>query len=213
MQEPINSSFYNQDWYTNNPFWIYGNDEKGKRRSEGVAPYLTLDTFNAWDKAILDCAAGVGWLTKFLKEYGANVIGIDYSQYSVDNRVSDRIMLGDITELPFKENMFDLIINRESFEHLTLEQCNKAFNEMIRVCKVGGHIYMTIWLETKQDAKDDIIYNDFEHDKSHITVCTRKFWENWFKPYLESGIIIRDEQKEISLDWRRKGRVWVFKKS
>ncbi len=211
MQKSIPSTFYNESWATNNPFWVYGDNIQGKRRSEGIAPYLIMDTFDVWNKPVLDVGCGKGYLCQFLKEYGANIIGLDYSQYSVDNKVCDRVMLGDMTDLSqFKDNTFDLVISRENFEHLTLEQCEKAFKEMVRV--TNKYIYMTIWLETRPDAKDDVVYDDFKNDKSHITVCSRKFWENWFQPYIDGGIIVRDKEKEDKLDWKRKGRVWVWKK-
>lgn len=209
-QKEIPSEFYNESWYKNNPFWIYGSDEKGKRRSEGVAPFLLMDTFDLWDKTILDVGAGVGWLVKFLREYGAHAIGLDYSQYSVDNSVTG-VQLGDMTDLSrYKDNSFDLVVSRENFEHLTLEQSAKAFEEMVRVSK--RWLYLTIWLEKKPEAKDDEIYEDFKNDESHITVCTRKFWENKFQHYIDMGILEEDKSKEEILDWRKKGRVWVFKK-
>ncbi len=208
-QEPIPADFYNEEWHKNNPFWIYGADEKGKRRSEGVAPFLIMDTFGLWNKRILDAGAGRGWLVKFLREYGAKAIGLDYSQYSVDNSVAN-VQLGNMTFIEFPESSFDMVISRENFEHLTIEESDEAFKEMIRVSKEW--LYLTIWLEKNPDAKDDEIYTDFDNDKSHITVCTRKFWENKFQKYIDQGIIIEDKEKEKILDWKNKGRVFVYRK-
>lgn len=211
MQKSIPSSFYGEAWAKNNPFWVYGDNEEGKRRSEGIAPFLTMDTFDAWNKTVLDTGCGRGWLVKFLKEFGANVIGLDYSQYSVDNKVSDRVMYGDMTDLSqFPDNTFHLVISRENLEHLTVEQADKAFAEIVRVSKKW--IYLTIWLTFDPEAKDDQIYDDFEHDKSHITVCTRNFWLNRFNKYESDGIIVRDKDKEATMDWRGKGRCFVYRK-
>ncbi len=209
-QKPVPSDFYNKSWHDNNPFWIYGSDEKGKRRSEGIAPFLLMDTFDLWDKKVLDVGAGKGWLVKFLREFGADVLGLDYSSYSVENSVSN-VILGDMTDLSrFEDNSFDMVISRENAEHLTIEQAEKAFSEIFRVTKKW--VYITIWLTKDPEAKDDEVYTDLENDESHITVCTRKFWENKFQKFVDSGIIKERKDMEDILDWKKKGRVWVWEK-
>ncbi|MCF1193543.1 class I SAM-dependent methyltransferase, partial [Mangrovimonas sp. AS39] len=87
-QKPVDQSVYNALWAEQNKFWIFGFDEKAKRRSEGLAPYLLMDSFNLWDsKKVLDAGCGYGYLCKFLQEYGADVTGLDYSDYFVSNKV------------------------------------------------------------------------------------------------------------------------------
>lgn len=209
-QKPIDQSQYDAKWWNTNPFWIFGVDERAKRRSEGCAPYLTLETFEAWDKQILDVGAGRGWLCKFLSEYGANVIGLDFSDYAIQNKVYDRITQGDMTKLPFEDKSFDLVISRENFEHLTVEQADEAFKEMLRVSRKW--IYMTIWINHDKSASDEVVLEDTVKDPTHITFCTKKFWTNRFQQYIDSGKIVRREDKEAILDWRQKGRCFVYEK-
>ncbi len=212
-QQPIPPSFYNEEWHKNNKFWIYGDNEAGKRKTEGDAPKLIMRTFTEpfQQLKVLDAGSGRGWLGLFLKELGANITCLDYSSWSVRHSVvpADAI-LGDMTEMKFKDNSFDLVISRENFEHLTVEQAEKAFSELVRVTK--RWIYMTIWLNFDPNAKDDEVLTDLENDPSHITFCTRKFWEKKFQPYIDAGIIKEDKAKEAILDWRGKGRVFVFEK-
>lgn len=212
-QVPIPPEFYSEEWHRNNPFWIFGDSLEAKRKTEGDAPKLLVKTFSEPFKKlnVLDAGCDKGYLIYLLKELGADVTGIDYNNYAIKNSVCPAdVMLGDMTKLKFKDNSFDLVISRENFEHLTVNQCEQAFPELIRVTKKW--IYMTIWLTFDPAAKDDEVYDDFKNDLSHITVCTRKFWENKFKPYIDNAIIRERKDLEEVLDWRRKGRVWVWEK-
>lgn len=209
-QEPIPQEEYGKQWWNNNPFWIYGHDEKAKRRSEGCAPYLTLEAFDAWESKILDAGAGRGWLSKFLSEYGADVAGLDYSEYAIENKVFDNLIKGDMTNLPFDKDSFDLVISRENFEHLTLDQSDKAFEEMLRVSK--KYIYLTIWMNFDPNASDDIVLTDTDKDPTHITFCTRTFWNKRFIKYLDNGTLKQRADLEKVLDWKNKGRCFVFEK-
>lgn len=212
-QVPIPPEFYNEEWSRTNKFWIYGDNEAGKRKTEGDAPKLIMKTFSEpfQQLKVLDAGSGRGWLGLFLKELGADITCLDYSPWSVQHSVvPGNALLGDMTDMKFKDNSFDLVISRENMEHLTIEQAERAFSELIRVTK--KYIYMTIWLTFEPDASDDEIYTDFLNDKSHITVCTRKFWENKFQPYIDNAIIRERKDLEEVLDWRRKGRVWVWEK-
>lgn len=208
-QKPVDQSLYNEEWAKRNPFWVYGFDEKAKRRSEGIAPYLIMETFDLWDgKKVLDAGCGFGYLAKFLSEFGADVIGLDYSDYFVDNKVYQNIVKADMTNLPCKDKSFDLVISRENFEHLTVEQADQAFEEMVRVSKKW--IYMTIWINHDKDASDTEVLSDLDSDPTHITFATRKFWLNRFQKYVDDGTLVRREDKEAVLDWKGKKRVFVY---
>lgn len=212
-QKPVPSEVYSESWHQNNSFWIFGDSLEAKRKTEGKAPELIVKTFSKPFKKlnVLDAGCDKGYLMYLLKEQGANVTGVDYSSYSIKNSVCPGdVLLGEITKIPFKDNSFDLVIAREVFEHLTVEQADKAFEELIRV--TDKYIYLTIWLNFDPNAKDDEVLTDFERDETHITFSTRKFWQNRFDKYIEKGIIKERKDMEETLDWLKKGRVWCFEK-
>lgn len=210
MQEPVPQEAYSEAWAKSNPFWIFGFDEKAKRRTEGVAPFLLMDTFNLWHSSILDAGCGFGFLAHFLAEYGAKVIGLDYSEYFLSKKVHPDVIKGDMTSMPFENDSFDMVISRENMEHLTIEQAEAAFGEMIRVSKKW--LYLTIWINKDVNASDEIAIKEESDDPTHISFGTRKFWDKKFQPYIDSGVLKRDIEKEKILDWKGKGRVWVFEK-
>lgn len=210
-QEPVPQEKYDELWWSGKRtvFWVEGVDEHGKRKTEGAAPALTLEAFG-WKSKILDVGCGVGWLCRFLQELDADVTGLDYSDYAIQHSVARNTTKGDMTKLPYDDNSFDLIISRENFEHLTVEQADAAFKEMIRVSKKW--LYLTIWINTDPNASDTEVLTDLERDPTHITYCTKQFWINRFEEYIKDGIIIRREDKEKFMDWKNKGRCFVFEK-
>jgi SAM-dependent methyltransferase len=212
-QTPLSNEVYGEDYFAgkNCSSWKYGVSMEAKRRSEGIAPYLTMETFDLWDnKKVLDCGAGRGHLVSFLNEYGANTCGLDFSKYAIDNTVAHgRVILGDMTKLPYNDNSFHLVISRENFEHLTVEQANQAFEEMLRVS--NKWIYLTICVDPNSKDEDKV-GTDFDRDLTHISYCSRIFWLKRFHYYTDKGLIKRDFEKEKIMDWRGYGRVFVYEK-
>lgn len=69
-----------------------------------------------------------------------------WSQYSPDaeGRVSDNPRNQDLQALEFPDNVFDLVVSQDVFEHVA--EPGKAFSEVARVLKPGGsHIFTIPW--------------------------------------------------------------------
>lgn len=103
-------------------------------------------------KRILEVACGRGGFSTVLESRGAIVCGADFSaaalrisqqKTSQGNVHSSRIMFSraDAHHLPFATSAFDLVISCETIEHLTDPPA--ALEEMARVCKSGGLLYLT----------------------------------------------------------------------
>jgi len=96
------------------------------------------------DSCVLDAGCGVGLLLNLLKEKGfRNVIGIDISLNAIkESRKLCKydLIVGSITELPFKANVFDVILNIEVLMHIM--DIQKVFSEFGRVLKCGGSLIL-----------------------------------------------------------------------
>jgi len=91
---------------------------------------------------ILD--AGCGDTLLLLRRYGprsAFGVGVDVVRPSA--RVSERtaVTLGDLSQLPFRNEVFDFVVSRSVVEHL--ENPNAVFNELRRTLKRGGRLILT----------------------------------------------------------------------
>lgn len=88
---------------------------------------------------ILDVGCGDGFILKELIKRKTNsfTVGLDVSpntlKFSRKLNPSARLIQADIYSLPFKENLFDLVINLQVLEHL--EKPKKAIDELRRVTK------------------------------------------------------------------------------
>lgn len=92
----------------------------------------------------LNIGAATGTTSDMLSELG-EVMSVEYDAECCNYTktfLSTPIIQGSITELPFENNSYDLVCAFDVIEHV--EDDAKAIEEMIRVCKPGGHIAITV---------------------------------------------------------------------
>lgn len=118
---------------------------------------------NIHNGTLLDIGCGGGHLGFSLMKK-TNLIGsfLDINKYAVEKakkrsvylNLNDRssVFLGDVCNMQFKSNYFDLIISRGSIGFWTDHE--KAFKEIYRVLKPGGKTFIGGGLGTKE------LYND-----------------------------------------------------
>lgn len=113
------------------------------------------------NKKILDLGVGSSRLPYYLSYLGAKVTAVD-----LETPMEGEIILaknkvkwvkGDMTDLSFGNNSFDVVLNISAMEHLDadypsgipvdratfLYRTERSIREMVRVCKKGGVIYVT----------------------------------------------------------------------
>ncbi|CAL4322133.1 Malonyl-[acyl-carrier protein] O-methyltransferase [Buchnera aphidicola (Eriosoma lanigerum)] len=91
---------------------------------------------------ILDAGSGTGWFSKKLKQKSNKVIALDLSQqmlmYARSKNTANYYLEGDIENLPFKNNIFDL-----TWSNLSLQWCenfSRSVQELCRVTQPGGTV-------------------------------------------------------------------------
>ena len=99
------------------------------------------------NKKVLDYGCGNGYFTLLAAKAGADAVGIDISDVSVENGQTEAARSGlngkaqfkvmDCEALEFEDDSFDLIVVSGVLHHLDLD---KAFKEMARVLKPEGAI-------------------------------------------------------------------------
>lgn len=90
---------------------------------------------------ILDLGCGSGQSSYMIKKLGYKVVGYDISEkflsFSKDKTCTDlNYVVGDATNIKFKNEQFDAVVCKSVIEHLY--DVNKALKEMDRVLKKGG---------------------------------------------------------------------------
>jgi len=125
----------------------------------------------------LDVGCGLGFLIKEAVDEGIDCYGIDISEYAVANAiVKDRVRLGSITEIPFKNGSFDVVSAFDVIEHVHPKDTEKAISEIYRVLKNDGLLILT----TPHPCG---LTDNWVYDLTHINVRPPRFWKRLLENY------------------------------
>lgn len=121
-----------------------------------IVPYLTDGI------SVLDLGCGPGSITAdFASRVGnGRVVGIDRGEAAIQvardthTHANLEFVVGDITDLPFENETFDIVYAHQVFVHLSAETQEHALREARRVCKSGGMIA----LREAQIDNDTLMY-------------------------------------------------------
>ncbi len=127
---------------------------------------------------VLDIACGTGIVACEFAKYAKSVVGLDITKDMITQSIKSqneknltnmKFDLGNVENLPYENNNFDIVFTRYSFHHFLDTQ--KIFDEMIRVCKPNGKI-MVVDVALKNEYA--IAYNHMERlrDPSHTKALT-----------------------------------------
>lgn len=127
----------------------------------------------------LDVACGPGTVTVAFARRLAQAVGLDATPAMLDQarRLSAKHAVrnvewfrGDVYALPFAEASFDIVSCRFAFHHF--EKPQRAFNEMVRVCRAKGRIVLCDGLASDNERKAAAL-NRMERHRDPSTVAFR----------------------------------------
>lgn len=190
MPYRIDASFYDREYY------------KGKKNSRrlflkresfiGAFLQKTVNWYRAAlikyylnPKTALDVGCGTGHLVKSLRSFGIEAYGVEISKDAlemVDTSVKEFVKYGDIVDLPFKDNEYDVVITFDVLEHIDKEKLPKAISELIRVAK--NHILNKIY--TKENTYMTTFHSK---DFSRVSIFSKNFWKDIFKE--QKGAVVQ----------------------
>jgi SAM-dependent methyltransferase len=148
---------------------------------------------------ILDIGTSTGFTAiEFARLTKCNVVGIDINQMSLDEakKRAERLKLNtasflktDATNLPFKENEFDLVFcgNVTSL----IPNRKKAFSEYIRVLKEGGFLVATP-MYYRRDPPSLLIEKISSAIRTEIKIDRKGYWLSFFSDNNLQHISIKD---------------------
>ena len=157
-------------------------------------------------KPVWDIGCGPGQTTKFLKNLGMEISGLDISDKILEqariNNAEIHFRKGNILELEFEDDSIAGIVAFYAIVHFTEEQVGVAFREVFRILKPSGiflftyHIgEETIHVEEYLGKKVDIELRLFKTD--FILTCLRNCG---FKII---DVIYREPYPEVEYETRR----------
>ena len=94
-----------------------------------------------------DVGCGAGWAAWIAAHRGARVAGLDASENLLaiarERVPGGDFRLGDLEELPFENESFDLVTGFNSFQYAGNPRA--ALQEARRICKPRGHVVVMVW--------------------------------------------------------------------
>jgi len=139
-------------------------------------------------KNILISPCGYGQIVKFTSDYfnNNNIYGLDISRIQTGMRNHKNVICGDMLNIPFKDDYFDLILCADLLEHYDLKDIYKCLDEIERVSSIKGKLILRVGTSS---------LDDFFADSTHLTCKDDRWWikiveENTsFKPIMFSSVI------------------------
>lgn len=124
---------------------------------------------------ILEIGCGIGVLTGEFKKLGYDVIGLETNGPAIKNSVCKENCkaVKDISKLDYADNFFDLVISKETLEHIFEQDIDNCIKEWDRVCK-GVQVHIIAVKERGITATKN---------PAHVNVNIEDWWINKFKKY------------------------------
>jgi 2-polyprenyl-3-methyl-5-hydroxy-6-metoxy-1,4-benzoquinol methylase len=120
--------------------------------NESGKPFSLFVDFDSLEgRDVLDVGIGSGIATQMLAEAGANVTGIDLTEWAVDTTrrrltafgLEGEVRQADAEQLPFAGESFDLVFSWGVIHHSS--DMDRALAELVRVCRRGGRVVLMVY--------------------------------------------------------------------
>jgi len=166
---------------------------------------IIIDTFERISNKksglkILNVGCATGRSTEYLSQYG-EVTSIEYNEDCckfLREELKMPVINASATDLPLESESYDWVCSLDVVEHI--EDHEKAVQEMARVLKPGGHIFLTVPAFMDLWSKHDLINHHFRRYKMDELTSL-------FKPELNGNIIYKTYFNSILFPL-----IWIFRK-
>lgn len=150
-------------WFEREHWWFKAREAILKAYIENnIAPYNH-------SLKILNVGAATGRSTEWLSELG-HVTSLEYDKDCIDfvrDKIPFGIDHGSILELPYASSQFDCVCAFDVIEHV--EDDGLAVKELLRVCKNGGSVLISVPAHMHLWSRHDVINHHFRrYEKSQL---------------------------------------------
>lgn len=173
---------------------------------------------------VLDLGCGNGRHAIYFARQGMKAHGIDISEQAIDwasgwakNEGLDvDFRVGDITNLPYADGFFDVVVTHGVLDHVPLETATKAVHEVRRVIKPNGLFYCD--LRSIEDHEFgvgvEVARNEFILSEGYEKGLVQHFFAEDEIKHLVDGLfrIIYSEIHDLRLgpDYTKKYSRWIL---
>lgn len=190
----------------------------------GFASYMqdgAIEILESWNlepgQRLLDIGCGSGQTAIPAAKQGHQVTGIDIAENLIEfarerasyEELKVQFDVGDAEALPYEDNSFDVVISM--IGAMFAPRPEKVVNEIARVLRPGGKLYMVNWTGASVPAKmfkavagvappppgfiPPVLWGDEDTVKQRLSPhfsemhLTRKDYPQWYYPFDENGVV------------------------
>jgi ubiquinone/menaquinone biosynthesis C-methylase UbiE len=147
--------------------------------------YMFAKSFVKQHHKILEAPCGFGYGAAYLSKFCDHVESLDIAKDNIEfgkqsyRQSNINWLEGDVTNLPYKDNEFDIYVSFEVFEHLSVDVIDKYMQEAHRVVqKEGKVIISTPNIETRRHINNpfhikEYTFSEFERIIKNILTNIR----------------------------------------
>jgi cyclopropane fatty-acyl-phospholipid synthase-like methyltransferase len=178
---PIDQAAYNKAYYldaTGVPQNTFNfNLQQTVPRAHAMAETATI---TAGDK-VLDYGCGLGAMTAAFNHLGFDTTGVEASHAALENTLPEAA--GLVHQLTpgglkiFGDNLFDLAVAKDVFEHIPESEIPRLSRELLRVAEKLLLVIPVV------NEKGKFIFDLYEQDPTHITRLTPDEWLKFFDSF------------------------------
>ncbi|MEW9924031.1 methyltransferase domain-containing protein [Clostridium butyricum] len=130
-------------------------------------------------KKVLDISCGEGYGTHIMSSVAKEIVGCDIDEKIVESAKNKYIeknleyRVGDCTNIPFEDGLFDTVVSFETIEHFAEHE--KFISEVKRVLNDNGFFIVS--------TPDKTVYSDERnyHNEDHVRELTKKQFSDFLK--------------------------------
>lgn len=173
---------------------------------------------------VLDLGCGNGRHAIYFARQGLKASGIDISDHAIDwasdwaksEKLDVDFRVGDITNLPYDDDTFDVVVTHGVLDHVPLETATRAVSEVHRVVKSKGLFYCD--LRSVEDHEYgvgvEVARNEFILSEGYEKGLVQHFFAEDEIKALVDGLfgIIYSEIHDLRLgpDYKNKYSRWIL---
>lgn len=144
--------------------WDWNNAEKEKWMIPSEDSFYLVEKWaGEGARSILDLGCGLGRHAIFFAENGYKVTAVDLSEDAIaitkekmrENQVVFLCKAADMMKLPFANDAFDRVFSYHVISHQDTKGVRKVINEITRVLKPGGKVFLTLCSKEHYAFSDD----------------------------------------------------------
>ncbi len=168
---------FGYDYFDNKDYFVgyhgYKYDGRFKETAEKIVEHYGLEK----GSKVLELGCAKGYLLIEFHKLKMDVYGVDISKYAVDNAhsdIKDRLKIGRLADMNFKENYFDLVLSKELLPHLKMDELLQVLKETKRISK--DNIFHMI--QCGRNEKELELMKKWDH--THQILMTPTKWVEFF---------------------------------